>query len=64
MNKNLWAYLITRKNKDLDTSDFYAAKKKGGIDMYNTPTLEAVSVLKQLQVDLKAHFCDHQKKTR
>ena len=32
---------------------------KEGIDMYNTPTSEAVTILKQIQVDLKAHYRDH-----
>ena len=62
MNKNFWAYLIARRKKHLDTSVLCAAAKKEGIDMYNTPTLEAANILKQIQVDLKAHYRDHQTK--
>ena len=43
----------------MDTSVLCAAAKKEGIDMYNTLTPETVIILKQLQVDLKAHYCDH-----
>ena len=62
MNKNFWAILIARRRKHLDTSIICAAAMKEGIDMYNTPTSEALTILKQIQVDLKAHYRDHQTK--
>ena len=62
MNKNFWAILIARRRKHLDTSIICAAAMKEGIDMYNTPTSEAITIVKQIQVDLKAHYRDHQTK--
>ena len=32
------------------------------MNMYNTSTLDAVNILKQLQVDPKAHYRDHKTK--
>ena len=48
MNKNFWVILIARRRKHLDTSVLCAAGMKEGIDMYNTPTPEAVTILKQM----------------
>ena len=59
MNKNFWAILISRRKKHLDTSVLCAAAMREGIDMYNTSTPKAIEILKQIQVDLKAHYRDH-----
>ena len=37
----------------MDTSVISTATREEGIDIYNTPTQEALNILKQLQVDLK-----------
>ena len=62
MKKNFWSYLIARRKKHLDTSVICTAAREEGIEMYNTSTTEALNILKQLQVDLKAHYRDHKTK--
>ena len=62
MNKNFWSYLIAKRKKHLDTSVICTAAREEGIDMYHTSTPEALNILKQLQVDLKAHYHDHKTK--
>ena len=60
--RELLGLLDFKKKKHLDTLVLCAAAMKEGIDRYNTTTPKAVEILKQLQVDLKAHYRDHQTK--
>ena len=46
----------------MDTSVICTAAREEGIDIYNTSTIEALNILKQLQVDLKPHYRDHKTK--
>ena len=46
----------------MDTSVICTTAREEGIDMYNTSTTEVLTILKQLQVDLKAHYRDHKTK--
>ena len=62
MKKNFWSYLIARKKNHLDTSAICTAAREKGIKMYNTSTLEALKIVKQLQADLKEHYRDHKTK--
>ena len=62
MKKNIWSYLIARRKEHLDTSAICIAASVEGIEMYNTCTPEALNILKQLQLDLKAHYRDHKTK--
>ena len=62
MKKVCWCYLIVRRNLHLDTTVVYAAAREEGIEMYNTPTPEALKIVKQLQEDWKEHYRDHKTK--
>ena len=62
MKKTFWSYLIARGKLHLDTTVICAAAREEGIEMYNTPTLEAFKIVKQLQEDLKEHYRDHKTK--
>ena len=62
MKKAFWCYLITRRRLHLDTTVICAAAREEGIEMYNTPTPEALKIVKQLQEDLKEHYRDHKTK--
>ena len=46
----------------MDTTVICAAVREEGIEMYNTPTPEALEIVKQLQGDLKEHYRDHKTK--
>ena len=62
MKKAFWCYLIARRKLNLDTSVICVAAREEGIEMYNTPTPEALKIVKQLQEDLKEHYRDHKTK--
>ena len=46
MKKNFWSYLITSREKHLDTSIICTPAREEGIEMYNTSTPEALNILK------------------
>ena len=62
MTKAFWCYLIRRRKARLDTTVIYTAAKEEGIDMFNTPTSEAIKNVQLLQEELKKHYRNH--KTR
>ena len=62
MKKAFWCNLIAKRKLHLDTTVIYAAAREEGIEMYNTPTPEALKIVKQLQEDLKEHYRDHKTK--
>ena len=46
----------------MDTTVICAVAREEGIEMYNTPTLAALEIVKQLKEDLKEHYCNHKAK--
>ena len=56
MKKAFWGYLIARKKRHLNMTVICAVARKEGVDMYNTPTPEALKIVQQLQEDLKQHY--------
>ena len=62
MKKNFWRHLIERRKNHLDTTVICTTAKEEGIEIYNTSTLEALKIMKQLQIDLNTHYCDHKTK--
>ena len=48
MKKVFWGYLLARRKRYLDTTVICAAAQKEGVDMYNTPTPEAIETIQQL----------------
>ena len=46
----------------MDTTVICTAAKEEGIDMFNTPTSEAIKIVELLREELKKHYRDH--KTR
>ena len=62
MKKAFWSYLIARRRRQLDTSVICAAAREEEIEMYNTPTLEALDIVKQLREVMNEHYRDHKTK--
>ena len=60
--KACWCYLIARRKLHLDTTVMCAAAREEGIEMCNTPTTEALKIVKKLREDLKEHYRDHKTK--
>ena len=46
----------------MDTSVIFTAAREEGIEMYNISHLEALKIVKLLQVDLKAHYREQKTK--
>ena len=62
MKKKIWSYLITRRKRHLNTNVICTAAREEWIEMYNTPTPEALKIVKTLQEDLKEHYLNHKTK--
>ena len=62
MTKACWCYLLKRRKLHLDTTVICTAAKEEGIDIFNTPTSEAIKNIQLLQEELKKHYRNH--KTR
>ena len=54
--------LSCKKKPHLDTTVICAAARQEGIEMYNTPTPEALEIVKQLQEEMKENYRDHKTK--
>ena len=54
MKKAFWCYLIARNHFDITV--ICAATREEGVEMYNTPTPEALKIVQQLRADLKKHY--------
>ena len=58
MNKTFWCNLLARRKQHMNTTVICAETQKEGIDMYNTPTLEATEIIQKLQEGLKQQYRD------
>ena len=53
-----WSYLIRRRQRHLSTTALCSSAMRDGIDMSNTPTIEVITIISNLKIEMKKHYKD------